>query len=628
MTDVSININGRDNLTPVLKKARAEAIGLGQDVSKIDSLNSKTKTEQRLTVEEFNRSLAEAKKKEIESKYSSQKDTVGMEFEKRRNEINANAALSKYQKTNQINAAGSKADAQTKTLDEKEQEELLSVDKDQLLVLREIKRELSDSERVHRERASRGQKEDSEKAQGGYYGSLLSNRKDLHKLKMGASTAAEAKAIQKQIEDNEGKINDVDGKRGGGSGGGFGAAGIGRSLLGGAGIGAVAATVAVAAAGYILKEGFNLDSEIYKLNALRVAGGGGKEGANYIRMNNINGSMLGMKTGYGPDISSLGMDNGAFLQSQVALAKGSGRGTDLARRAFENATVEKGMGVDNVAQFATMERQLKVQTETSQGIIELANILSNIKDSGIKKDDLTLLTEKIGIQQKLFSQQFQKRDTIDNESTNRLIAAFSTVGLNGKGARGGDFLSSLIGDAAGSGTGSNVDLIKNQAAREAFGGMNIRDLRRKVKQGDDPKYLMQLLSNVGKMTSEGSNHRESLYEALFPNLNASDYDTLDKAIKSGDFKNILAGKGNFNKTGAFSKASVEADASYNTGAYDKAAAGASNAVGLAGSSAIEMISNGLDAIKDLFTSGDAKVTVQNNSPKTPTIVKNTIKKSN
>src|SRR5690606_13466329 len=96
--------------------------------------------------------------------------------------------------------------------------------------------------------------------------------------------------------------------------------------------------------------------------------------------------------------------------------------------ALESFGLEKGYGIQNVPGLSTFERADKYAKSMNDNIMEMLNVMVQIRDGSIKPNDLTLANEKAQLMYRMQASQSTRREQIDNKQILDTMAAFEMLG--------------------------------------------------------------------------------------------------------------------------------------------------------------------------------------------------------
>lgn len=260
-------------------------------------------------------------------------------------------------------------------------------------------------------------------------------------------------------------------------------------------------------------------------------------------------------------IENYGLRADEFMKKEVELARRSGSSSNLTSRTFDAVALEKGYGIQNVAQYSALERQDKYGRTTNENLVEMLNVLSQIRDGSISPADLTLVNEKAATMFRLQNLQVSRQENFDNKQVLSMMSAFEKLGGSGKDQRQGDFIENFV-NAGREGSGNkNIELLKFEAAKKAFPNLanDPYALSTVVENGTDPQYIKSFYETLRKASGGNEQNfsflKKDVYKGLTPEQR--------KMIDNLDF-DILTGK-NYNPNGGtFSQQQANEQAIANT----------------------------------------------------------------
>jgi len=224
---------------------------------------------------------------------------------------------------------------------------------------------------------------------------------------------------------------------------------------------------------------------------------------------------------------------------------------------YEASMLEKGYGVNSIASLSGNERQDRYAKSTSENIIEMINVLTAIKDSGISKEDFTQLNEKSQLMFRLQSDQKDKQEKFDQNSVIGLMAGFAKLGGSGADDRAGDFISKTVG-AMGETTNANKMLLLKKFAIDAHPEFknDPYEISRIIEENVDPKYHAAVLKGLPEMLGPNKQQLKYGMKTFYGSRNnggptADQRDMLLSAGTNPDFLKTILGN-NLKKTDAAS----------------------------------------------------------------------------
>ena len=556
MSDISVNIRGRDDgLGQHLDSLRQKANALGVEVSNLNRITSMSPTEQKIAVNRVGENTLREQQSSIRRDYSEIRRSQFQDY----NEAKASYESGGMSKKD-FDAYEKRFQSEQQITNKDEQKELVDTEREISRLLRLISKEMIDKRKLDVERSQRDKEEFNEGGATGIIGKLLSEQRELRRRRSDSTSDEEISLINEELEENRRKIRDyyqTDGKSSGGGGGvnlnqinsATSAVGTGDlvgsamatpQLMRGVGMsgGTVAAAGGIVGALYGLYQFLNLDQKLIEDTAplASMRGFGGRAGLanqNYRDPNFLDGD---------GNLGNLGLERGDMARSMYQKAITSGvTGESLRRRTLDDTAFQKGFGAD-VGIFSQFERF--GGGESSQIGLDILNVLTSINESSLKSNDLVTLTEKLKSGESIMSIQRQKRDMVDADSSLKVLAAFESIGLSGKGEKGADFLSNTI-QGLGEGGSDNVMMLKLEAAKRSRPDLanDPAALRRLVKfNSDSPEYLNEAFKMFGQISGGDKMAEDDLLYSFFNPQSEMDMDIYKKAMTSGDFSSILKGK--------------------------------------------------------------------------------------
>ena len=177
-----------------------------------------------------------------------------------------------------------------------------------------------------------------------------------------------------------------------------------------------------------------------------------------------------------------------------------------------------------------------------------------------------------------------KRDLVDTDSSLRMMAAWESIGLSGKGEKAGDFLSNTV-RGMGEGGSDNEMLLKYEAAKQAHPELanDPAALRRFVRfNNDDPEYMNTYMQMVGEMTGGNNMALDQLMYSQFNPESEYDMSLCERAAGGeGDFEGYATGTKAIQKgrKGTLSQAYAREEAAGMVGGLDQLVAGFKEVIG-------------------------------------------------
>jgi hypothetical protein len=555
MADVNVNIRGRDDgLGSQLDALREKAISLGRDVENLNRATDMSPTKQRLTVEKESKETLKLQQDRIRSEYQEIRTANIQEFQQSEQRY-ARGEISKGEFEEQRNLFQSSQ----KDLNEQEEKELATVEKEMVLQMRLILRELIDKRKLDREQAQRDKKEFEDKSSSGLYGSLVEENKELKKQRLMASSPEEVSEIDAKIRANQEAMKGLGGKPSDDReifdsqqitslANAMASANLASTSmqLAKAGGGLISAKGGMMAAGTVgalyglLSQGDQIIEAGAGLGALRGRGYTGQASSLIAQRESTEG--------LGGVASGIGMSASELLNEATKKAKESGVvGTNIVDRAMDDISFKRAFGAD-ASIFSKFERFSENQIEATEISLDVLNVLTSIKESSLKEGDLVTLGEKMQSQATIMGIQRSKRDVVDTESSLRILAALESVGLSQKGEMSSDFISKTL-QGLGEGGSDNLMLLKYEAARRAKPEIanDPAALRRFIKfSSDDPEYIKQFFGFANELTQGNQMAMDDLLYSFFNPQSEYDmqmYEKMMSGAEGGDFGQLLLGKG-------------------------------------------------------------------------------------
>jgi len=597
MPEVRVDVTGdASSINRMFNDIERRATQLGANVEKIGLGGSSGIHTQRLRSQEV---IGEAVQKQIQD--------INRQYQ-------SNPKVQRLQEINSKIHSGTATDAEKKEraglvhetakFRDERNEKIQNLEDEQTNLLRAIKEALTDNQKIQRESKQEDNAEFEAKKSEGLLGKLLNERGSLNRDLITATTKSEQKVIQEKLK----KVNEEIQKTHAGAGqdgeGTIGGArmlsnamngnvgGMAMSLLSKLGpYGIAAGVIAGATIGLGTKGNQTLQSA-YDLRALQ---GTGKD------PNFINGFRESLFGGAGRNLSALGISQMDMIGYATKMARTSGSMAGIDNRAYNSLALEKGLGVQDLAQFAVFERQERNMQTVSENTLDLVNVMTSIDKSGLKKDDLTQLGEKLQTQNKVLSYQFQRQEVVSNKEATVLMGAFAKLGGSGADGRAGDFISKTMG-AFGEGGDQNTMAYKYYLAKKAHPELanNPAALNRLVEQGTDLKYVQTGLTD---MTSRFSgNDQYFMFKQFFPGLTPEQRDKLMSLGKTGGITKMMQQFDQFKNNG-FTQEGVEEMGKGNTTSMTKTEQLAENT----STEAQIKVAQGINKMIDVLTGNDPKM---------------------
>lgn len=247
------------------------------------------------------------------------------------------------------------------------------------------------------------------------------------------------------------------------------------------------------------------------------------------------------------DYVQLGLNAEDLSNKRKELLLASGRGASGGiENTLNTVGLEKGYGIENVSALSANERADKYGKTTSDNIVEMLNVLSQIRDGSIKPNDLTLANEKANLMFRLQTSQVSREEKFDQKSVLGLMTAFEKMGGEGKDQRAGDFIEGMQ-RGLGEGGNANIRLLKTQFAMQAHPELadDPYAISRIIEEGNDPKYQVAAMKGIVDIGGgQKSQNTQFLMKEFFKGsgLTASMRDKLMKSVDNPDIMNSWLGK--------------------------------------------------------------------------------------
>lgn len=244
------------------------------------------------------------------------------------------------------------------------------------------------------------------------------------------------------------------------------------------------------------------------------------------------------------EIVEHGYDSGQYINKRAELLKASGRYQSASQENTMNVIrLERGYGIENISEMSRFERQDSKGNMTSDNILKMLNVLTEIKNSGIDANNFTLANEKAQTFGHLYGDFASRQNKVDADNVIRTMAAFNSLGGAGSDHRATDFISGTL-NAMREGGNDNMMALKYQFASQVLPGGSQADIARMVEEGTDPRYMKQVLSGLSKMFGGNKDAEYFGFKEFFgTNLTADMRKQLLEAGASQDFLNKLSGRG-------------------------------------------------------------------------------------
>lgn len=521
MPDVTVNIRGKDDgLSQIFDEIKRKAEALGVSTDRLAGFGTKTQTSQASS--SISQEIVEQQKRAITEKYEKlhQASQEKLELNKaklRTGEIDRPT----YEK------AVKSHDKYSEELGGKEENELKQVEKESLNQLKSINKLLADREKIEREQKQRDNKEFDNQKAGSFYGKMQQEKERLEKEMQIAPDEEGFKKSKAELLALKQKMGLFDEQGGGGGGNGSNAL---MGLLSGGGLAALASVAMplaiVAAISKLVGASGDLEHSQSSLNTLNAFSLGGNEGKQRLKKDFSDSpvaatSMRGVFSK--GDFGKYGYSDKEFQNSSVDLLMQSGRSDNLYERNYANKFLERGTGINNLAQYSGYDRQSAFGggTKNVAGYyIKMIEVLSSIKDGSIKKDDLHLMAEKMQIGQQLSTYQYQRQDKIDRQQViSQMASVEKFFGISGKDQRAGDLISGINQASASGGGNANLEYMKWAAARKSHPEMNDEELAGMMEKGLDPEYQKSFFGSAKRLYKEGTFGAYATKKAFLPSLN-------------------------------------------------------------------------------------------------------------
>lgn len=455
-----------------------------------------------------------------------------------------------------------------------ERAEKREIEQDQLNVLEEILDALRQAEKGD---TVDNQRDNDEFRGKGILGELFEKRSRLQAERLASNDEGEIKEKTKELRGLDARINKFLGVKKGSaiadtlSEGGDLVSSTMAGNAGGAAMGALskagpygiaAAAIGAAIFGVISRVG-GITTATAPLASLRAQGG----------RDDIRDSGMG----YRDSFQNMGMTDKDQWQFRYDLAMSSGIGSrGDAMYAAHAAGLEKGYGIKDIAGLSTNERGDKYGKATSDNILEMLNVLGQIRDGSIKPNDLTLANEKANLMVRMQSSQLSRREQFDTREILSTMSAFEKLGGSGKDMRAGDFMEGAFAGVREGGD-KNQMLLKIQAAKEAHPELanNQVALAKIVEKGDDPAYLASAVKMLKRITAGDEVSSYYLMKKMFPQLTVEQREMLHGA--NNEFFETLKGN-RYSKANIYNSQDALSYAEKNTAWADQASAWSSDAI--------------------------------------------------
>ena len=327
-----------------------------------------------------------------------------------------------------------------------EENELNKSEKDEL---KQVLKDISASLKETKERAERETEQN-----GGYLHDLKQERKELIRQREYAPTKEEAMAANKRLSETNKRIQEaegvsdeetfrrtntlvhgiqqtIDGLQSGNPGAIVN--GIGSSVVGAFGGGVKAlGWVGLAAAGVegIWKAAQGSGERFGAVGQLAAMMNGGGVGATAVRAQMEEDSNM-----YG----AYGISTIDFAHRATQLSRARGGTNNWERETLYQIGLEKTLALDSgrLLQASSFDRYGQPITTS---VIKMVDLLSTIENSGVKRNDLTRVQEKLDAQQQIMGSYMSRADKPNYDVANQAVAAFSAVsGITQDSGLGSDY---------------------------------------------------------------------------------------------------------------------------------------------------------------------------------------------
>ena len=497
MPDVTVTVRGKDDgLSQMFEDIRRKAEALGVSTDRLGGFGTKTQTVQ--AVGSTAHEIAERQKQEVTEKYERLHQAAAEKLEANKNKLRS-GEIDRPAYDREVN----KFDKYSEELGSKEDQELKQIDKESLTQLKNISKLLADREKIEREQKQRENKEFENDKAGSFYGKMQKEKERLEDQMMTAPDEEGFKKSKEELDAIKERMGLLE-RQGGGMGGGSNVSSIMSGLAGGNVLGLLGLmknlwpVAALAGVVGLMSSAESNDKDYSRINAYQ---GGDIDNKKRLKREFTQEESLGGSKKLIP----YGISDEEMSKDAEKMAKASGSAANLFERSFKAAIIERGLGVDNVSQYSSFDRQDKSGKSISDNIVEMVNILTGIKGGSLKRDDLTLLGEKLQIANQLSSFQFQRQDKVDRQQIfSQMAGVEKFFGISGRDQRAGDLITG-INQAAASGSGNaNLEYMKWAAARKSHPEMNDEELAGMMEKGWDPEYKKAYFTSGKRLYKEGT----------------------------------------------------------------------------------------------------------------------------
>lgn len=520
MSDVSINIRGRDeNVGNLLDNLRDKAKGLGVDLSNLQSDwdNANGRQNKKDVLVDNLSQVREAEIDKIRREYNDLRELNRKDFDDAVSQrAGGNISASEFDKRRkEYHDANS-------DLDKQEAEEIKQVDRDSNLQLRLIYRLLRENDQRRRER----NQNDSDEFRGSSSSAIQNRINQLEQERDNSTDEDEKQRLQERIDEGRRQLEasrrkeDSEGDGGKNHIRGISSAaqaaasgdlmGTSSGLMGLMGSNPYA-LIGTAIIGGIV--GFMMNGDKVRENLERAAaarGFGSTAGGANIAMSEQLTSQYDLIGSLGKSPDEIASMMGSKLESSKI------GGESLARRTIDDFAFQKGFGAD-AGIFSQFERFNEGQRESVDIALDVLNTLDSIQRSQLKEGDLSTLSEKLQSQNVIMGIQRQKTDLTNSTEALRLLSGFESVGLSGKGERGGDFLQRTI-NGLGAGGDQNLMMLKYQFMSEVHPELmnDPAEMAMAMRfNNSDPEYIKHSLSRIKEMSGGNKMNWLSMIDGLF-----------------------------------------------------------------------------------------------------------------
>jgi hypothetical protein len=574
MTEVRVDITGdASGLNSVFDDVTRRAQQMGVNLESLASnVSSGNKTSSRRQMEQSIISSREERERGVTEAYNSDP------------RVQRHSDLTQRMRTGQMTpqerAELGRINRELQPVRQQRDQELERINSETNEILEEIREAFTQRNREEREQKQRDDEEFEDRKSRGLLGQLMNERDQLNKNLITAESEEEQKRIQNRLKEVNKQITATQGgaaqdPKGDIVGNARMVSGIMGGNMGGAAMGmlsklgpwGMAAGIVGGATLGLGLSGNNLLQSIYGLRAFK----GASQNEGFV--DNFRERTFG---GAGRDLATLGFSQKELVDYTRGMATQTGTMDKASDKAFDAMLTERAFGVQNLQQFSVFERQNRDMQSIANNTLEMINVLSSIDKSGIKPDDLTQLQEKLTVQNKIMSYQFQKQESVSTRESTALMAAFSRLGGSGSDQRAGDFISGTLG-AFGEGGDPNMMAYKFYLAKKARPELrgNPAALSKMIEEGTDLQYVQTGLTDL--TTRFQGQDLYFMMKKFFPNLTP---EQRDKLVELGRKGMIMEEVQNFGKSSkGFDKDDVETLASNNVSEITRLQAEFNNTMG-------------------------------------------------